>query len=314
MNWSFSSERRFRGCQRQWYYQEMVAHHAASDPQRRHAYVLSKLQSLSSWRGSLIDGVLTDKVMTAIGVGVRSVPTLDETITFARQRFDTQVEFARANRVHEKGMSPSKHAGAFAAWHAMEYGQEITQGDLDKCWNEVVTCIQNFYSMPDVIQELRSAIRCISQRPLSFEHDGVTIKAIPDVIAFRRQKPPLIVDWKTYSVDSRDHWLQLACYAIALARCNPHKDFPQIASRLSPNSIQLLEIQLLTKKKRVYQLSDDDCSEVEDFISRSAYTMQLALGEISKKTFEPERFPAASSPTTCQFCSFKRICWEDSCL
>jgi hypothetical protein len=52
MNWSFSNQRRFRACQRQWYYQEVVASHAASDSQRRLAYELSKLQGLAAWRGT----------------------------------------------------------------------------------------------------------------------------------------------------------------------------------------------------------------------------------------------------------------------
>lgn len=313
MNWSFSNQRRFRACQRQWYYQEVVASHAASDPQRRLAYELSKLQGLAAWRGTLIDSVLTDKVIPALNS--RRLPSLDDTLANARQRFDAQVQFARAHRVHEKGMSPTKHRESFAAWHDIEYGEDITQSDLQICWNEIETCIQNFYGMSDVIAELRNAIRCIAQRPLSFVYNGITVKAVPDVIVFRGQRPPLIVDWKTYRSDSHDHWLQLACYAIALTRCNPHKDFPQATSHLSANAIQLLELQLLTNKKRMYQLSDDDQSDVENFIALSAHTMQLAIGDAPKKTIEPERFPVAQSPTTCQFCSFKRICWKgDACL
>src|SRR5690242_4573886 len=114
MNWSFSNQRRFRACQRQWYYQEVVAHHAANDPQRRLAYELSKLQSLSAWRGTLIDSVLTDKVIA--GIITRRFPSLDEALSFAKQRFDAQVQFARAHRVHEKGMSPTKFRESFAAW------------------------------------------------------------------------------------------------------------------------------------------------------------------------------------------------------
>jgi len=311
MSWSFSNDRKFRACQRQWYFSTIVANHAAADPQRKHAYLLSKLQGLPVWRGSLIDYVLSEKVIK--GMVGRQLPTLDETIRFARTTFEEQVVFARAHRLREPGMVPSRYPGAFAAWHDKEYDKDVTDDDLKTCWTEIVLCLTNFYAMPEVLTELTSALRCIPQRPLTFELHGHSVRATPDLILFRRQQPPLIFDWKVYRKDSRDHRLQLACYALALTRCKPHQDFPALMARVQPTDIQLAEVQLLTKKQRVYMLSDDDCAETEDFIMQSANAMHIALDALPRKTIDPTRFPAALSPSTCAFCQFKLLCWEDPC-
>jgi hypothetical protein len=311
MNWSFSDDRKFQACQRQWYFAKVVAHHSANDPKRKQAYLLSKLQGLNLWRGSLLDYVISEKVVK--GIAGRQLPSLDSTLSFARTTFDAQVTFAREHRVHEFGLVPSKHPGVFAAWHDVEYGEGISDGDLEICWQEVSQCLENLYAMPDVVVALTSAFRSIPQRQLTFSLHDISVRATPDVILFRRQQAPVILDWKVYRNDSRDHRLQLACYALALTHCEPHRDFPQGLSRIQPTDIELVEVQLLTKKVRVFRLSDEDCSETEDFIMRSAHTIAQALDALPRKIIDPARFPAAVSPSICAFCQFKQLCWEDSC-
>jgi hypothetical protein len=56
--WSVSESKLFRRCQRQWYFKHCVANaQAKKDPLRRRAYLFSKLQSISGWRGQLVDTV-----------------------------------------------------------------------------------------------------------------------------------------------------------------------------------------------------------------------------------------------------------------
>ena len=61
MIWSISESKTFKRCQRQWYFKNCVASALAKkDPIRREAYLLSKLQTISGWRGQIVDSVLSE--------------------------------------------------------------------------------------------------------------------------------------------------------------------------------------------------------------------------------------------------------------
>ena len=51
--WSISTDRLFRRCQRQFFFQEIAANHAFRD-WRREAFILKQLKTLELWRGTLI--------------------------------------------------------------------------------------------------------------------------------------------------------------------------------------------------------------------------------------------------------------------
>ncbi|MCO6435420.1 PD-(D/E)XK nuclease family protein, partial [Nitrosomonas nitrosa] len=127
----------------------------------------------------------------------------------------------------------------------------------------------------------------------------------------RGSHSPAIIVCTAYVSDSRDHRLQLACYAIALKTCDPHRDFPASLKAVNITDIDLIEIQLLTKKQRHYKLSNDDCTEVEVFILESAREMEMAKAGLLRKGVEANMFPVAHSPTTCRFCQFRSLCWEE---
>jgi hypothetical protein len=51
--WSISTDRLFRRCQRQFFFREIAANHAARD-WRREAFILKQLKTLELWRGTVI--------------------------------------------------------------------------------------------------------------------------------------------------------------------------------------------------------------------------------------------------------------------
>lgn len=61
--WSLSESKTFKLCQIQWCYKNCLANARAKDPLRHKAYLLSKLQSISSWRGSLVDSVISNVIV-----------------------------------------------------------------------------------------------------------------------------------------------------------------------------------------------------------------------------------------------------------
>jgi hypothetical protein len=67
MVWSVSTAKIFDRCQRQWFFKQHFANARSKDEARRKAYLLGKLQSVSSWRGSVVDQVLSFEVIAALG-------------------------------------------------------------------------------------------------------------------------------------------------------------------------------------------------------------------------------------------------------
>ncbi len=65
-----------------WFFRQAVAHHAAKDPLRREAYLLGKLDSLWSWRGRLVDNLITHRVIPMLAVGHN--PNLSTLLAVAR--------------------------------------------------------------------------------------------------------------------------------------------------------------------------------------------------------------------------------------
>ena len=54
LDWSFSTDRRMRRCQRQVFFGNIASWHNAKDPLRRESFLLSQLKSMDAWRGSLV--------------------------------------------------------------------------------------------------------------------------------------------------------------------------------------------------------------------------------------------------------------------
>jgi len=86
MIWSFSDSRTFAKCQRRWYYDAVVAYWTQKDPRRWEAYLLSKLQTVSAWRGQVVDTAVTTTLVPALNN--RVAPDLNRCLGRARQLFD----------------------------------------------------------------------------------------------------------------------------------------------------------------------------------------------------------------------------------
>ena len=306
--WSFSAAKTFKRCQRQWYYKDCLGNWKAKDPLRRKAYLLSKLHSISSWRGSIVDSVISEVIVPTLKA--KRTPSLAVAQQKAKELFDRQLKFARQHPLHQPGLSPSKVGSDFAVFHCMEYGGEILQTEIDKAKAEIDQALANLFNMPTVWSELGKAQDLIPQRALSFSHTGETVRGVPDLIAFYLDKPPLIIDWKVHFSGVYRAWKQLGIYAFALTRGKPHKDFPKKLSQWKVTDIQLWEVQLLTNQIRRYELDEVRIAEIDNFLAESISAMQLIVGDAKKSTLASTEFLPASSPETCQFCNYQSICWE----
>jgi len=308
--WSFSKSRAFDRCQRSWFYDTIFGNGVAKDENRHEIYLLSKLQTISAWRGSIVDKAIETSLVPALKSG--RAGSLQLCVARARQLFDAQRTFALRHGLRDDGLKPSKAGDEFAAFLAVERGEEISDEEFTTAWEEIEQALHNLFGMTDLLNDLRQAEFIMTQRALQFKHGDVTVKAVPDLVAFYRSRPPLIVDWKVHFFGARDYWLQLATYTLALARCSPHKDFPRSFRAGEATAVRLLEVQLLTNRLREHELDDNEIARVEDHIAASASRMTLAVDGKKCNDLSASDFPVTSYPDSCQGCPFRKPCWEAS--
>lgn len=308
MKWSRSAGHTFRSCQRQWYFRHCLANGVAKDSVRREAYLLSKLQSIPQWRGNLVDDVIGTTVVRGLRQGY--TPTLNRSLKYAMQRFDTQLASARAHRLREADFRPSAHKGTFAAFRSMEYNGEIDEEDVARAREEVTDALTALFKLDEVKALMKAGTQCISQRSLSFAIAGVSVQAIPDLIVFYTNRPPLILDWKVHAFGVFDAFQQLALYAMALTRGKPHKDFPAALAEVAVENIELVEVQLLNRVVRRYQATDEEIAQIEFDIADSAYNIRRVLNGRKPADIDVTELEGAYGPEYCGRCQYQKLCFK----
>jgi hypothetical protein len=310
MTWSFSINRLFRKCQRQWFYKACFASALANDPLRHEAYLLSKLQTVAGWRGQVVDATVEDVLVPALNRGER--PLLKDMLKAARTMFDSQLAFGRANRFREPGLKVSQAGREFAAFYAVEYGDGLSNDEVDRAWHDVENAFRTLYTMEELKRLLRDGKYRVAQRALTFDHSGAKVKAVPDLIVFFTDRAPAIVDWKVHAFGVHDYKDQLITYAIALARTSPHKDFPLNGRRWRETETELFEVQLIRGLVRRHLVEDADFEAADDRIAEGITTIGLAANNRDDSELHAEDFTTAYDPRACQTCSFRKICWTPS--
>lgn len=308
MVWSFSEGRTFKTCPRRWFYKAVFAESRSKDPRRREAYVLSKLQSIQAWRGQLVDSVITKNVVSELNAN--RPPILRDALKYAKQLFEMQREFGSRHRVREPEMVVADAGPAFAAFHSIEYGLPLRDDDFDRAWCDVDTAIRNLWKLNELRELLREGRYRIAQRTLLFEHCGARVRAVPDLIVFFADKPPLIVDWKVHSYGTRDYADQLATYALALIRVAPHNDFPTDLTHHAAHEVELIEAQLLLCTTRRHTLAPEGFQSAEERIAEGIMTLEAAIDGRKSSELSASDFPSARSVQSCANCPFKKLCWS----
>jgi hypothetical protein len=237
MRWSLSAAKTFRKCQRQWYFRHCLASGTAKDPARREAFNLGKLQTVASWRGSVVDDIISRTIVGALKV--RRIPDLHEVLAVTRKIFDMQLETARKNPLTEPDMPVSSWGRSYAALFSVEYADGPSQEEIDQAWTEISAALANLLRRRKLLERLLDAKALFSQRTLQYGAFGMTVVAVPDLIAFYDDGPPAIIDWKAHAVGTNDAWLQLAIYSSALRACSQHSDFPEQPSLRAADEISL---------------------------------------------------------------------------
>jgi hypothetical protein len=306
VKWSYSDARTFRYCQRQWGFKRRIAFAKSTDPFRREAYLLSKLQTLAQWRGGIIDYVISQAVIPVLRQG--RFPDRDRVLRAASECYENQKAFALAHRMWEPGLKVGDYNGGFAAFYDVEYGTAPTEQRLAECWNEVEQALTTLLGMRHLLEPLLSAVTLLDQRTLTLPFAGMSLTARPDLIALYRDSPPKVIDWKAHAYMQTAARGQLALYAIVLTGAAPHQDFRINPRAWNPLDVALCEAQLLRNEVHDYQLEAQEIDLAWSEIGESIVEMQHASGEEGGE-FDITELPLAQRAETCERCNFRRLCW-----
>ncbi|MEQ1763861.1 MAG: PD-(D/E)XK nuclease family protein [Pyrinomonadaceae bacterium] len=304
MKWSFSENLTLKECPRQWYFSYKLANSKTSVPIRKEAFYLSKLRTIQSWRGELVDRVISDYIIPSIRVSTLS---LDDVLEEARRLFEKQLSFARQQTWRSPDIKTTHKY--YLALRELEEGKDITD-ELAQAWEDIETALRNFFSMDELWEILRKATVLKPQERLGFRHYDIWVTCQPDLIAFFPDDQPALFDWKVHRYGVKEYRTQLALYALALTQSSLKLSYPELA-KVKPYLIPVYEVQLLTNKLHRYDLEDYEVDEIKSMISSSARRMQIIIDPKNEVTSYLD-IPTTAYPDKCLNCNFDPICREGS--
>ena len=127
--WSFSTDKLFRRCQRQFYFAQIAAHHSPREPWRREAFLLRQMKTLELWRGSVIHEGIQHYVVPALRKGdpLEWEILTEQTI----QRAKAQLAFSERKRYREAGIAKGEHED-FCALIPHETGKGVSTQEYQR--------------------------------------------------------------------------------------------------------------------------------------------------------------------------------------
>lgn len=308
---SITGNKQFKICERHWYYKNIVADsRVKNDAFRREVTLLSKMQTVYAWRGTIVDSVLSKYLVTAIN---NKYPIKkDFFIRQAIEMFDSQLQFAVSKKYREPDTVIVNNP-EFNILTEYELGKGISEDEIKQAKDDVIIALTNILDDTDFLNYLKSSKFVASQRPLIYYFNRFSVKAKPDLIAFFEDSPPHIFDWKVHTYGTVSYDEQLISYAIALYKVNetkPHNDFPSNLSKWKIYDYKLTEYQLLHKEriKRDYEVTKDKLADFGQEMSSALIQMHLAgankkYGQLNAKDFSTTKYIEQ-----CEKCSFQKIC------
>ena len=305
LRWSFSTDRDFRRCQRQFFFKHIAASHASTEGWRREAFILRQLKTLDLWRGTVIHEGVQHYVVPALRKGnpLNWKDLTEQTL----RRAERQLAFSADRRYREPGIAKGKQEN-FCALVPHETGQGISAQEFEGVCQEVRIAFGRLAEMSDLWTELLGRKDCHPEKQLWVKFDDASIMVQLDLVFERQQGRPTIIDWKSYEIGGdTDARLQTALYGWALWRSN----FYAINA---PANIDLLECQVMDGVVIKHECSQEVFDEVEDYIYRSLHRIFSLCRSKKLSEAKLEDFAFTDNPNNCEHCVFRGLCVETALL
>ena len=300
--WSFSTDKLFRRCQRQFFFAQIAAHHSLKEPWRREAFLLRQMKTLELWRGSLIHEGIQHYVVPALrkGDSLDWEMLAEQTI----QRAKAQLAFSERKRYREPGISKTKNED-FCALIPHENGKGVSAEDFADVCSQIRTAFQRLTSLTDLWEPLLGRKDCQAEKQIWVEFDDVKILVQIDLLFERSLGHPTIIDWKSYELGGdTDARLQTALYGWAVWKSKLFSDLHDA------ENIELLECQVQDGVVIKHECSLGVFDELENHLYRSLNRI-FSLCRTKKLTdAHLQDFAFTDNPNNCEHCAFRQLCIE----
>lgn len=300
IKWSFSADRCFRRCQRQYFLGQVAAYHSAKDEIRREAFLCKQVKTLELWRGSLVHTGL-EKFVAPSWQAQRPVDW-DAAIAATKQLARRQFEFSAARRYRENGMTKSKAEDDYCALVGHESEDGISEHDFEGVLGTIEKSFRNLSAMTGLLDEIRQAGQIWCELPLYIQYDAARLEVHLDLMFFRGFGKPTIVDWKvSESMGGSDADLQTGLYAWAMCR-HPKWRVSEAAD------CELIEVQLLSNDLVRHRVDEEVFDRIENRIYRSVEAIRALRQGRKFDIADIEDYEFATNPNNCTFCSLRTLC------
>jgi hypothetical protein len=300
VDWSFSANRCFRRCQRQYFFREIAASHNAKDPLRRECFLLKQVKTLEQWHGLVVHRGIELFVVAPLqqGTSVDWDVAVRGTIDLARR----QLAFSEKRRYRDAGMTKAKAGDDYRALLSHELGEALPHAALTETEAVIETALRNLASLDGLWRELGGRRRYLPEHRIRVTYDDASLVAQLDLLCFRGYGKPIIVEWKVSdSMGGSDARLQTAFYAWAIMQSGTW-------GVERPGDVDLFEVQLLTPAVVRHRCDADAIVELEDRIYRDLEEIRSLCGSGRYVDLDVEDFDFARNPNSCGPCPFRRLC------
>ncbi len=293
-SWSKSRDGMFNVCLRGYYYHYYGSwggwrHDAPAD--LRELYVMKNLQTLSTWRGSVVHHV-AQEIVEGLREG-KQVP-VEQALDSARERVQRDFEDSRTGRYRRR---PNRICGLVDHY----YGQTVSGDTLRQTMVAVEGCVRRVYSADSYQTMLQRGPAGIVEveKLQSMTISGHRVWVSPDVITRTAADELTIVDWKTGgSASSEAARLQLAIYGLYATR----------AYGVDPDRLTGVEENLRLGEAHVHALKEWVLEEASQYIKNSIRRMQALLYDREHNVALLRAFPKTDKLAMCMGCNFRRAC------
>ena len=293
-SWSKSRDGVFTVCLRAYYYHYYGSWNGwrhDAPPDVRELYVMKNLQSIATWRGSVVHQVAKE-VMESLREG-RPLP-VEQALLSARDRMRRDFDDSRTGRYRSR---PNRLCGL-----AEHYYGQVVEGDaLRETMFAAEGCIKRLYSTASylIMSQLGPLGIMEVEKLQSTNLSGCKVWVSPDVILRTAEGKLMIVDWKIGSSSSGEETkLQLAIYGIYAAQ----------VYHVAADQLVGVEENLRLGEQHVFPLQEWVLEEARKYVEGSVRKMQALLHDAERNIALFRDFPMTDNLALCLDCRFRRAC------
>lgn len=308
MEWSISQDRVWSRCQRQYFFQYLMASSRANDKQRRKAQFLKDLLTPELWQGKLVHRIIETVILPSIADRPSKWPRPEAVIPHAIALAKKQFAFSLGKSYEDPAFEKKEAEDSYCVLEAHYHGIYEDRDLLDETISKISDALRNLLSSERMKAFLMGRPLYRFEKSHYFKVTDTTVKAIPDLVLVNKNRSGIdVIDWKlTHTSDPYD--LQIAVYALAVK----HTDwlFRQAPGELHGYVINLLEADPAISLIDPYRVDESVLDRTMDIIYEKIEPVEALLKGRKYEQLSIHDFKGPKSHGTCGLCKWKSMCVE----